>query len=125
WADTPTGSPHYRNIRVEDRFGVGSRTGLCLGSVAGFFGGAGRGIVGGDGGFEAFFLGVRAFKLGATDDRGISDGRGDEPQGADGVVIRRERVGDRAWVAVGIDHRDRRDAETGGFVNGEVLALWV
>jgi hypothetical protein len=56
---------------------------------------------------------------------GIRNDAGEQSDGADGVVVARDRVLDLVRVAVGVEDRDDRDAELVRLVDGEVLLLGV
>src|SRR5688572_4672183 len=58
-------------------------------------------------------------------DHGVGDASGVQRDGAHGVVVARDDVVDFIGSAVGIDHRDHRDAELLGFVDGNVLVAHV
>ena len=66
-------------------------------------------------------------RLGERDalDAGAADEVAVEGDRAARVVIARDRVGDAGGVRVGVDHRDHRDAEAVGFLDGDLLLVGV
>ena len=56
---------------------------------------------------------------------GVGDHAGQQRDGADGVVVARDRVVDVVRVAVGVEDADDRDAQLLGFVDREVFLLGV
>ena len=56
--------------------------------------------------------------LDAFDDR-VGDLRGEEPDGAQGVIVAGDDVVDHGGIAVGVDNSDDRDAELAGFLDGD------
>jgi len=56
---------------------------------------------------------------------GIRNDAGQQRNGADGVVVARNRVLNFVWVAVRVENSDDRDAELVCLVDGEVLFLGV
>ena len=56
---------------------------------------------------------------------GVGDDAGQQRDGADGVVVARDRVVDVVRVAVGVEDADDRDAQLLGFVDREVFLLGV
>ena len=71
----------------------------------------------------------RATATAGAGDQTVGDGRGDHPGQqlgrADRVVVARDREVDLVRVAVGVEHRDDRDAQLAGLVDGDVLLLGV
>ena len=57
--------------------------------------------------------------------RGVGDDAGQQADGADGVVVARDRVLDLVGVAVRVEDADDRDAQLLGLVDREVLLLGV
>ena len=57
--------------------------------------------------------------------RGVGDDAGQQRDGADRVVVARDRVLELVRVRVGVEDADHRDAELLGLVDREVLALGV
>src|SRR6185369_13776419 len=93
-----------------------------------------RGWIGARGHFDGFgrfkflafarrFTGAFGFKLGAGLGDGLADGGHDRADGADGVVVRGDRVVDEIGIAIGIDEGDDRDAEFARFGDGVVFAF--
>ena len=55
----------------------------------------------------------------------VSDLRGEEADGAEGVVVAGDDVVDDGGVAVGVDDGDDRDAELAGFGDGDGFVVGV
>src|SRR5690554_1754938 len=99
--------------------GVGGRLGLGVGLLA--CRRAAR--LAALGGFAELFLahGRGARRGGLALEHGVGGGAGVQLHGADGVVVARDGVVDQVGVVVGVDHRDHRDAELLGFLDGDVF----
>ena len=110
---------------AERRLGVG---GLLVGALVEVALPLGQRLAGGDGARLGLLVGVAAATAGAQDQT-VGDGGGDDPGQqlgrADRVVVARDREVDLVRVAVGVQHRDDRDAQLAGLVDGDVLLLGV
>ena len=56
---------------------------------------------------------------------GVGDHAGQQADGADGVVVARDREVDQVGVAVGVEDADDRDPQLAGLLDGEVLLVGV
>src|SRR5690606_20210259 len=91
-----------------------ARGGLLRGRAAGRLG-----VLGG-GEFILLYHG-RARRRGLAFQHRVGGGGGVQLHRADGVVVAGDRVVDQRRIVVGVDHRDHRDAQLAGFLDGDVL----
>ena len=54
-------------------------------------------------------------------DAGVGNARGDELDGANGVVVPGDRIRDMVGIAVAVEDRDDRNLQPGGFLHGDLL----
>jgi hypothetical protein len=105
-----------------DRFGGRFLSGLGSGFRGGSLGGGGfsshrlRGQFAGQGGFHRSHRSAqidarRGLAGGQTVQNRIRDQVAVQLQGARGVIVTRDRIGDAVWIAVGVQDRDDRDVQ--------------